>query len=65
MLLLVVFILGYGVATQALLHPVRPFSMAIFMDAFMVPYWEIYGEIQMEATAGERARQNGDRGRGR
>ncbi|XP_043211040.1 transient receptor potential cation channel subfamily M member 5-like isoform X1 [Amphibalanus amphitrite] len=50
MLLLVVFILGYGVAAQALLYPVRPFYLYVFKDIFMVPYWQMYGELQLETT---------------
>ena len=54
MLLLVVFILGYGVAMQALLYPVRPFYPNVFKDVFMLPYWQMYGELQLESTEGKR-----------
>ena len=57
MLLLVVFILGYGVAAQALLYPVRPFYLYVFKDVFMLPYWQMYGELQLETTEGETCRR--------
>ena len=48
-----VFIFGYGVATQALLYPVRPFYLNVFKDVIVQPYWQMYGELMLETTEGE------------
>eukprot|EP00794_Sanderia_malayensis_P009478 gene9478-10468_t len=40
-----VFLFAYGVARQALLHPVSPFSWAAIAGVFFTPYWQTYGEL--------------------
>ncbi|XP_071522333.1 transient receptor potential cation channel subfamily M member-like 2 [Panulirus ornatus] len=60
MALLVIFILGYGIASQSLLHLTRDalslnttaVSM-IMKDIFLIPYWQMYGELQLEEIKGE------------
>ena len=51
-MLLIVFILAYGVAVQALIDPYRPFSWSHFstliQDIIFLPYWQMYGELQLD-----------------
>ena len=52
MMLLIVFILAYGVAIQAIIDPYRELSMdtigkVLFSIVFM-PYWQMYGELSLE-----------------
>ncbi|XP_069954618.1 transient receptor potential cation channel subfamily M member-like 2 [Cherax quadricarinatus] len=58
--LLVIFILGYGIASQSLLHLSRnAFTLNstsisnIMKDVLLTPYWQMYGELQLEEIAGE------------
>nr|XP_045593116.1 transient receptor potential cation channel subfamily M member-like 2 [Procambarus clarkii] len=60
MALLLIFILGYGIASQSLLHLTRSAlhlnSSAIgtiMEDVLLTPYWQMYGELQLEAVTGE------------
>ena len=52
MMLLIIFILGYGVASQALLHPAAEFSLAdlptMLSNVIYLPYWQMYGELSLE-----------------
>lgn len=53
MFLLFIFILGYGVASQAMIDPYRVFSWAGFgklmlEDVFLLPYWQMYGELSLD-----------------
>ena len=50
--IMLVFLLGYGVAIQAIRHPTREPYWMIFRDIVYYPYWQIYGEIFLEETAG-------------
>ena len=49
---LVVFILGYGIASQALINPYRPFSFdsvrTFLYNTVMLPYWQMYGELSLD-----------------
>ena len=51
-MLLIVFILAYGVAVQALIDPYRPFSWTdlehLVQDIVFLPYWQMYGELQLD-----------------
>ena len=52
MMLLIVFILAYGVAIQAIIDPYRELSLdtigeVLFSIVFM-PYWQMYGELSLE-----------------
>ena len=50
--LLIVFILGYGIASQALIDPYRPFSfdnvISFLYNTVMLPYWQMYGELSLD-----------------
>ena len=54
LLLLVIFILGYGVASQALLNPHQQFSWAelpaLLSNIIFLPYWQMYGELSLESV---------------
>uniref|UniRef100_A0A1I8FK99 Ion_trans domain-containing protein n=1 Tax=Macrostomum lignano TaxID=282301 RepID=A0A1I8FK99_9PLAT len=45
--ILVVFLLAYGVAAQALLYPNSPLSWKLIKDVVYLPYWQMYGELQL------------------
>ena len=52
-MLLIVFILAYGVAIQAIIDPYRELSWQKFSeiarDIFFLPYWQMYGELSLES----------------
>ena len=53
MFLLFIFIMGYGVASQAMIEPYREFSWSgfgnlIYFDIFLLPYWQMYGELSLD-----------------
>ena len=50
--IMLVFLLGYGVAIQAILYPIREPYWMIFRDIVYYPYWQIYGELFLEEIAG-------------
>lgn len=47
--ILVMFLLGYGVASQSLLFPDQDFGWFPFKNALVVPYFQIYGELYLDA----------------
>lgn len=53
MFLLVIFILGYGVASQAMIDPYRLFRWSelgpLIFDIFFLPYWQMYGELSLDS----------------
>ncbi|XP_042233689.1 transient receptor potential cation channel subfamily M member-like 2 isoform X2 [Homarus americanus] len=58
--LLVIFILGYGIASQALLHPSRDAGSlnstsvsSIMEDVLLTPYWQMYGELLLDEAEGD------------
>ena len=52
MMLLSIFILGYGTASQALIHPSRSFDWSsvpsLVEGILFLPYWQMYGEISLD-----------------
>ncbi len=50
--LLVVFILAYGVASQAIIDPYRQFSWdgvwPLMFEIMFLPYWQMYGELSLD-----------------
>ena len=44
-----VFLVGYGVASQALLYPDQDPSWFSIKNALMMPYFQIYGNLYLEA----------------
>ena len=50
--LLAIFIIAYGVANQAIINPYRDLKWEnigpLFYDIIMLPYWQMYGELQLE-----------------
>ena len=55
MLLLLIFILAYGTASQALIHPEQEFQLdripEILNGILYLPYWQMYGEISLDQIA--------------
>ncbi|VDO03252.1 unnamed protein product [Rodentolepis nana] len=52
-LVLIVFLLPYGVASQAMLYPnLTSFKPSILKDIFYYPYYRLYGELNLEQAEG-------------
>ncbi|XP_052269751.1 transient receptor potential cation channel subfamily M member 3-like isoform X2 [Dreissena polymorpha] len=49
LVVMMVFLLAYGIAAQGLLYTERSASWDILKDVFYFPYWMIYGEIFFES----------------
>ena len=53
MMLLVIFILAYGVAAHALMDPYREFRWdelgSVLFDIILLPYWQMYGELSLDS----------------
>ncbi|XP_022086912.1 transient receptor potential cation channel subfamily M member 3-like isoform X2 [Acanthaster planci] len=49
MLILLVFLVSYGVARQAILYPRSEWEWKILADIFLIPYWQVYGELFPDA----------------
>ncbi|XP_072042106.1 transient receptor potential cation channel subfamily M member-like 2 [Amphiura filiformis] len=43
-----VFLVGYGVASQALLYPNQDFNWIAVKNIFYMPYFQVYGELFLE-----------------
>nr|XP_022319514.1 transient receptor potential cation channel subfamily M member 5-like [Crassostrea virginica] len=52
LLILLVFIMSFGVAYQANLYPNAPANWLVLQDVFYHPYWQIYGELFLENKEG-------------
>lgn len=50
--ILLVFIVAYGVASQAILFPNTALSPNIILDVLRRPYWQMYGELFLEDIEG-------------
>ena len=53
MLILLLTMMGYGVAIQALQYPNSPISVNLLKDIFYMPYWQIYGELFLDDIKGK------------
>ncbi|KAA3674243.1 transient receptor potential cation channel subfamily M member 3 [Paragonimus westermani] len=54
--ILVVILVSYGVAVQALLYPNQTeFDWNTVRDALYYPYWNLYGELNLEYSFGSRS----------
>ncbi|XP_076107231.1 transient receptor potential cation channel subfamily M member 8-like [Mytilus galloprovincialis] len=47
-LVLTIFLLAYGVASQGLMHLQRKSEWQILKDVVYFPYWQLYGELSLE-----------------
>ncbi|XP_069140029.1 transient receptor potential cation channel subfamily M member 8-like isoform X2 [Argopecten irradians] len=47
-MVLLVFLLAYGISSQALLYKQRRPSWIILKDVFYFPYWQLFGEIFLD-----------------
>ena len=52
-IILMVFIIAYGLASQAILYPNTPFSLTLMKEIVRKPYWQMYGELFLEEIEGE------------
>lgn len=51
--ILLIFLLPYGVSTQALLFPyMTEFNPEVLKNVFYYPYYRIYGELFLEQSEG-------------
>ncbi|KAJ8317399.1 hypothetical protein KUTeg_005303 [Tegillarca granosa] len=48
-MILLVFLFAYGISSQGLLYLQRQSSWSILKDVLYYPYWQLYGEIFLEA----------------
>lgn len=46
-LILLIFLIGFGVALQALLQPRENFTFSLFLEILDIAYWPLYGEIKI------------------
>lgn len=51
LLIMVVFLMAYGVAQQAILFPYETGSWSIIPKVFFRPYFQVYGELFIEDTS--------------
>lgn len=51
--ILIVFILAYGVASQALRFPNSEPDWILLKDVVYMPYWQMYGELFLEELEGQ------------
>ena len=51
--ILMIFILAFGVAMQALLYPYNDFSFLMLRDAVYTPFFQMFGELFIERVEGE------------
>ena len=47
MLIMIVFIISYGVITQASLHPGQPFNFELLRNVINKGYWSIFGDFRL------------------
>lgn len=50
--ILMVFIIAYGVASQVILYPNSDFGLELLRDVFKKPYFQMYGELFLEEIEG-------------
>jgi hypothetical protein len=43
-LIILIFVLAFGIALQAILQPSDNFTLKIFIDVFDMAYWQIFGD---------------------
>jgi len=48
LLVLAVFIISFGVAFQAILHPNQTPSWSTLIDIVWRPYWQMFGELFLD-----------------
>ena len=49
---MMVFVVAYGVALQAILYPNSPFDFKLISSIFKKAYFQIYGELFLEELEG-------------
>lgn len=56
MCILLLFLLAFGVAYQALRYPNSEVRWRLLEDVVFVPYWQMYGELNLEELEGKLTR---------
>ena len=51
-IILMVFIIAYGVASQVILYPNSDFGLELIRDVLKKPYFQMYGELFLEEIEG-------------
>ncbi|XP_035697725.1 transient receptor potential cation channel subfamily M member-like 2 [Branchiostoma floridae] len=50
--IMLLFIFAYGVMRHALLYPNSPLGWPLLRDVFLIPYWQVYGELFIDNADG-------------
>lgn len=56
--ILFVFLVAYGIASQAILYPSTPFTFDLFKEVLKKPYFQMYGELFLPEIEGEECDQS-------
>ena len=60
MVIMLVAMIGYGVALQSILYPHSPLSWTLIEDIIQTPYLQIYGEFDVDGILGAVSNGTGD-----
>ncbi len=52
LVILMVFIAAFGLASQAILYPESELRWQLIRDVLKKPYWQMYGELFLEEIEG-------------
>lgn len=52
MIILIVFIAAFGLASQAILYPNSELSLGLLKEIFRKSYWQLYGELFLDEMEG-------------
>lgn len=56
--ILFVFMVAYGIASQAILYPSTPFSIELLKGVLKKPYFQMYGELFLSEIEGEECNES-------
>jgi transient receptor potential cation channel subfamily M member 2 len=59
MVILMTFVLGFGISLKAILFPSNEFNLETLLEIFNIAYWPIYGELALLETLNDEACKNG------
>jgi len=52
MIILMVFIAAYGIASQIILYPNQPLNIGLARDVLSKSWWTIFGELSLDEVSG-------------
>lgn len=52
-LILLVFIAAYGVASQVILYPNSPLNIRLARDVLSNAWWNVFGQLNIDEVSGE------------